>query len=241
MPRKNSNNRLVKGARISEIQLECLVDCWSRGITPERSMEILDENFSPPKNSKHVMRREAVSNYFRDFGDYLWIVWGYDACIKLLNSVPDEYQAPNNTDSYPEIDIEVRQLIKTLHTAMLMKDPISMNISKRVLIAVSVLTDTMNGRRPSPAAFLLKQMFTASNGFTINQTHAYLARALAISLYLDLAPFTNDPQEKFQLIANACNNLKHLLVEKLYIFRLREPIPISKFPWANDGWSKYEN
>lgn len=233
LPRKEPKNNLCANSRLSRGQFEILLMGWCKDRYPEEVVEKLDEEY-PDRRGKHVIGKDAVVEYYRDFGDFLWVTFGYEVCAQAFVSLKGE-SVPTR---YPNIDPYVRELVATAHKVLTRKDALSSEVNSMAMRVLQWLLFSEGGNSLSPAAAYLDMLFKMANGFSLKKTHAYLSKAIFVrtSIGDDCSLLEFDAFDKE--ISSATTHLYYDMLARLEKFRLRQNLNSSCFPWGNDGWMR---
>ena len=229
MPR-NHKSELSRNRKLDSEKMTIVVSGWVRGVKPAVVVDYLDKTYPEVKGKKkHVIRREAISNYYRDIGNIFWVVKGYELCWLLFN-LSVFHEKPKNSK---EIDPYIREALELIWDGLSQRENFVLNtrISPETRAFVSTFLSGNSTSKITEIAEFLFDSFRQANGFIDKRLHAYFGRALALGYFCG----TNKQQlSKKEKLEEAQDVLFHMTIETLNKYPLGTKLPLSTFPWAND-------
>lgn len=231
MPRKTSKNDLCARSRLTREQFERVLSAWCFNVPPEIVVETLNKGYS---GSGNVIGKDAVIDYFNDFGDFHWVVFGYSACCYALASI-NELDIPYK---YPHLDPYIKDIIKAVHGLLHKKSVGTIKNYQQIMKALRLIFHSDKGKEHSSAAIYLDLIFAKSNGFRESRTHVHLSRAIFLQVTLDNYYPGMNPTINEELLRFSSGLLFEEMVTALEKYKLRYPLPQSSFPWCEDGWMR---
>lgn len=239
MPRNSPKNALCNNTMLTEVQLERLILCWALHQTVEQSVEHLDREFGIPAGRQHLIGKDGVADFFRDFGDYLWVVEGYGICVKLCKLMNSELGLLKGSCDYPHIDPHIQDILEISYSALTVDQQSDVGRSPLASFVVRGILRRAGGTSDTPVANLLAYSFENASGFSVKRAHGHLARAFNIGFRLEEHWTEYEAKDKHNALHRSCLLLVPDMIASMRKYRLREQFPQGSFAWASDGWTRY--